>query len=366
MKTFLKITAFLLLCLAGVSLWLWHEAVGFIETPAQTSGKEIYFDVPKGASLSTVADSLAKSGLVSDARKFMLYARFKGEGKSLKAGRFALNTGWTPPRVLDELVNGQPAMSRVTIPEGLTWWQTGRILADNGLVRFDDFRDIIHDPAFLRHYGIPFANAEGFLMPDTYLLKQLELPPDDADAAARDAFWKAQARSMAGRMIDNFWRKSASLWPGAAGKTATYPVQLRPEDATLRTLMTLASIVEKETAIDAERPRVAGVYHNRIRIGMPLQADPTVIYGMGPNFAGPLLRRHLEDKANPYNTYQLRGLPPGPIASFGMAALNAAINPEANDYYYFVAKTDGGAHQFSRTLAEHNEAVRAYQMQKRK
>ncbi len=98
---------------------------------------------------------------------------------------------------------------------------------------------------------------------------------------------------------------------------------------------------------------------------MPLQADPTVIYGMGPNFAGPLLRRHLEDKANPYNTYQLRGLPPGPIASFGMAALKAAIQPEANDYYYFVAKTDGGAHRFSRTLAEHNEAVRAYQMQKR-
>ena len=131
--------------------------------------------------------------------------------------------------------------------------------------------------------------------------------------------------------------------------------------------MTLASIVEKGNRYRCRTPRVAGVYHNRIRIGMPLQADPTVIYGMGPNFAGPLLRSHLEDKANPYNTYpQLRGLPPGPIASFGMAALKAAIQPEANDYYYyFVAKTDGGA----RLVLPHpgrnrNEAVRAYQMQK--
>ncbi len=363
MKTFLKIAAFLLCCLAGVSLWLWHEAASFLETPARADGREIYFDVPKGASLSAVADSLAKAGLVSDARKFRLYARFKGDGKSLQAGRFAMNTGWTPPRVLDELVNGKPALNRLTVPEGLTWWQTGRLLAANGLARFEDFRDVIHDPAFLRRYGIPFANAEGFLMPDTYLLRPADAPPEDA--AAREAFWKERARAMAGRMIDNFWRKSATLWPGAAGKSAAWPVQLRPDDATLRTLMTLASIVEKETAIDAERPRVAGVYHNRIRIGMPLQADPTVIYGMGPNFAGPLLRRHLEDKANPYNTYQLRGLPPGPIASFGMAALKAAIQPEANDYYYFVAKTDGGAHRFSRTLAEHNEAVRAYQMQKR-
>ena len=256
----------------------------------------------------------------------------------LQAGRFALNTGWLPEQVLDTLVNGQPVLFRVTVPEGLTWWQTAKVLEDAGLVRFEDFRAVITDPAFLRHYGIPFDSAEGFLMPDTYLLKKADVPD------------KAQARAVAGRMVDNFWRKGDALWPD--GK--------RPSRDELRRLVILASVVEKETAFADERPRVAGVYANRLRINMALQADPTVIYGLGPNFDGNLRRRHLDDANNIYNTYQRPGLPPGPICSFGASALAAAITPEEHKYLYFVAITDGGRHAFSTNLDDHNRAVRQY------
>ena len=211
-------------------------------------------------------------------------------------------------------------------------------LEEAGLVRLEDFRAVITDPAFLRHYGIPFDSAEGFLMPDTYLLKKADVPD------------KAQARAVAGRMVDNFWRKGDALWPD--GK--------RPSRDELRRLVILASVVEKETAFADERPRVAGVYANRLRINMALQADPTVIYGLGPNFDGNLRRRHLDDANNIYNTYQRPGLPPGPICSFGASALAAAITPEEHKYLYFVAITDGGRHAFSTNLDDHNRAVRQY------
>lgn len=363
MKTLLRIGLVLLVCLCCAGGWLWHEANSFLKTPAAGSGKQIYFDVPKGGNLSRIAKDLDEAGLVSDAEKFALYARYMGAASKLKAGRFALNDGWTPVEILEALVNGKPALLRVTVPEGLTWWQTGRLLADNGLVRFDEFRDIIHDPQFLSHYGIPFKNAEGFLMPDTYLVNMPQDAPTGKDAGE---FYRNQARAVAGRMIDNFWRKTAEVWPNAAGKSAANPVTLRPDAPNLKKWLTLASIVEKETAIDDERPRVAGVYENRLGKGMLLQADPTVIYGLGPDFGGALRKSQLEDKANPYNTYQNAGLPPGPISSVGLAALRAAVHPEKHDFLYFVAKTDGGEHVFSKTLDAHNAAARAYHEQKKR
>ena len=294
--------------------------------------------------LDQVAAHLAHQGLVTDARRFGYLARYKHWENRLQAGRFALNTGWTPDKVLDTLVNGQPVLFRVTVPEGLTWWQTGRLLEDAGLARFEDFRQVIMDPDFLRHYGIPFATAEGFLMPDTYLLKKA------------DVLDLAQARAVAGRMVDNFWRKAAGLWPD--GK--------KPDAATLKTWVILASVVEKETPVEVELPRVSGVYQNRLQKNMLLQADPTVIYGLGPAFDGNLRKSQLDDAANPYNTYQRPGLPPGPICSFGLTALAAAIHPEAHKYLYFVAKTDGGEHVFSTNLNDHNKAVRQYLQNRRK
>ena len=159
-------------------------------------------------------------------------------------------------------------------------------------------------------------------------------------------------------MVDNFWRKTANVWPDGKKPGPSQTEQLK-------TWVILASIVEKETGIDAERARVAGVYQNRINKGMLLQADPTVIYGLGPNFDGNLRRRDLDDPNNLYNTYQRPGLTPGPICSFGAAALAAAVRPEAHNYLYFVAKFDGGEHVFSTNLNDHNKAVRQYLQNRR-
>ena len=362
MKTLFRLFLLVLLLAAAGGAWLWREAQTFLDTPAGHPGEAVIFDVPPGAHLTKIADELASRGLITSARNFVLLARWKKQENRLQAGRFALEGGWRPEQVLEALVSGRPVLQRVTVPEGLTWWQTGRLLENEGLVDFAAFREAITDPDFLRHYGIPFSTAEGFLMPDTYLVK----PPDAAAEAAggetAQAARKAQARAVAGRMIDNFWRETAQLWPDAAGREG---VAARPPADQLKKWVTLASIVEKETGIPAERARVAGVYENRLTRGMLLQADPTVIYGLGPAFDGNLRRAHLDDAANPYNTYQRPGLPPGPISSFGTAALAAAIRPEQHGFLYFVAKTDGGEHQFSATLQEHNRAVRDYLRQRR-
>lgn len=344
MKTLLRLLLLVLLVCCAAAGWIAWEAKQFLDAAPATPGAEVLFDVEPGAPFARVARQLADKGLITDARKFGWLARVQDMDGKLQAGRFALHTGWTPDKILDQLVFGKPVLYRITLREGLPWWDVARQLEQAGFVRFDDFREVIHDPAFLRHYGIPFASAEGFLMPDTYLLKK----PDEPD--------KAAARAVAGRMVDTFWQKTAALWPD--GK--------KPQRDELRRLVILASIVEKETGIPSERARVAGVYTNRLQRNMLLQADPTVIYGLGPDFTGSLRRSQLNDAQNAYNTYQRAGLTPGPICSPGVAAVRAAIKPEEHNYLYFVAKTDGGEHDFSRTLEEHNRAVRRYMDSKKK
>lgn len=337
----------LLLAAAAGAAYVAYEANRFLATAPETPGQEVLIDIRHGATLNRIAVLLQEKGVITDEFRFRLLARFKKVDARLQAGRFAFHTGWLPERVLEELLHGRPVFTRVTIPEGYTWWQTGRALEAAGMVTAADFEAVIHDPAFLRHYGIPFASAEGFLMPDTYLLKTPdETKPLDAK----------QARSVAGRMVDNFWRKAGAIWPDGR----------KPGRDDLKKAVILASIVEKETAVESERARVAGVYANRLRKGMLLQADPTVIYGIGPDFNGNLTRKDLADEKNAYNTYKHPGLTPGPICSFGASALKAAVYPEEHKYLYFVAITDGGAHEFSTTLTQHNAAVRRYLQNRRK
>ena len=197
-----------------------------------------------------------------------------------------------------------------------------------------------------RHYGIPFDTAEGFLMPDTYLIKT----PLEGETLGKKQAWSA-----AGRIVDNFWRRTGPLWGSP-----------RPARDVMRNAVILASIVEKETASPGERPRVAGLYQNRMDRGMLLQADPTVIYGLGPAFSGNLTRADLSDDKNPYNTYRHPGMPPGPICSFALSALSAALHPEKHDFLYMVAITDGGAHEFTTNLTDHNRAVRRYLQNRQK
>jgi len=337
MKTLMRLFCLCILLALCAGGFVGYEAWRFLNTPPANPGEEQLFDVEPGTHLGKIAEQLEKKGLVTDAGKLVLLARYKKWDSRLQSGRFQLHSGWLPERVLDQLVNGQPVLYRVTLREGLAWWEVARILEETGFARADDFRAVIFDPAFLRHYGIPFHNAEGFLYPDTYLLKKSEF----LDIAA--------ARAVAGRLVDTFWQKSARIWPD--GK--------RPNTRDLRRLVILASIVEKESAIPEERPRIAGVFAKRLNINMPLQADPTVIYGLGQKFDGNLRRIHLDDPKNLYNTYKIPGLPPGPICSPGLSALQAALSPEEHNYLYFVAKGDGG-HVFSTNLNDHNRAVRQW------
>ncbi len=329
----LSLAALLLVACAAYLAW---DAWNFLHGSPETPGKDITVEIEPGATLAAAAAQLQNQGAITNALRFRILARLQGKDQKIQAGRFLVHTGWTPQTVLDQLVSGRAMLFRVTVPEGRPWWEVARIMEDAGMCTAKDFEATIHDPEFLRHYGIPFASAEGFLYPDTYLMPH----PRELDERA--------ARAAAGRMIDTFWKRAAPLWPE------------RPAPQTLRDAVTLASIVEKETGVPSERGRVAGVYANRLRKNMLLQADPTVIYGLGPSFDGPLLRRQLEDAANPYNTYQKAGLPPGPICSPGIAALKAAVAPEKHNFYYFVATGTDGGHTFSATLTEHNRAVQIY------
>jgi len=337
MKTFMRLIFLCILLVLCAGAFVGYEAWRFLNTPPTTPGENQLFDVEPGTNFRKVAEQLEKMGIVTDAEKLILLARYKQWDSRLQSGRFQLHSGWLPERVLDQLVNGQPMLYRVTLREGLAWWEVARILEQAGFVRADDFRAVIFDPDFLRHYGIPFHSAEGFLFPDTYLLKKA------------DTLDRAAARAVAGRLVDTFWQKSAQIWPD--GK--------RPNPQDLRRIVILASIVEKESAVPEERPRIAGVFTKRLSINMLLQADPTIIYGLGPKFDGRLRRVHLDDPNNPYNTYKIPGLPPGPICSPGLSSLKAVLAPEEHNYLYFVASGDGG-HVFSTNLNDHNRAVRQW------
>ncbi len=338
MKFLLRLFWFLCLIVVAIAAYVFWQGKEFLQTPAQSPGAEVVIDVAPGATFTKIANLLEEKNVITDSFKFTLLARYKKMDNKLQAGRFILHSNWTPDRILQHLIVGKPQLFRITIREGLTWWETAKLLEEHGFVKFDDFKSIVFDAQFLQKYGIPFKNAEGFLMPDTYLLKKDDYPDLES------------ARVVATRLVDTFWQKMAPYWEN--GK--------KPNKTDLRRIVILASIVEKETGIADERARVAGVYANRLRIEMPLQADPTIIYGLGPSFDRNLRRVHLDDPKNPYNTYQHRGLTPGPICSPGVAALRAAINPEKHDFFYFVAITDGGAHAFSKNLREHQNAVRRY------
>ena len=327
----------LLICMLGAGIWLWHDARTFLNTPPSAPGTSVIVDIKPGMTLSQAAAVLEKEGVVTSALRFQLLARYKEKGRSIQAGRFLTSTGWLPEKVLDMLVSGHGMLHRVTIREGLPWWDVAELLEKEGLCKASDFTSVIHDPEFLRHWGIPFDSAEGFLYPDTYLMP------------CPDELTRESARAIANRLVDTFWKQAAKVWPDK-----------RPATEELKKAVILASIVEKETSVPEERARVAGVYANRLKRGMLLQADPTVIYGLGRQFEGPLLRKHLDDAQNRYNTYQNADLPPGPICSFGFQALKAAVQPEQHDYLYFVATGRDKGHTFSKNLTEHNRAVREY------
>ncbi|BDV01676.1 hypothetical protein TDMWS_17610 [Thermodesulfomicrobium sp. WS] len=320
----------LLCALAGAGAWGLHR---YLTTPLDPAGPPIIFSVQRGEGTEAVIARLAEAGLVRTPRLLAAVARIGGS--NLRAGEFSLSAAMSPQQILWTLRFGPPVRYRVTLPEGLTLTQTAARVAETGLTSAEAFLALCADPQFVQAQGIPAPNLEGYLFPDTYFFER----PQGGDP-----------RPLVEAMIHRF-------------RVATRDLPTAQDPKALHQTVILASIVEKETALPEERPRVAGVYTNRLARGMLLQADPTVLYGLGPTFLGELTTAHLKDTANPYNTYAHPGLPPGPICSPGLAALQAAANPEAHAYLYFVATGDGG-HTFSRTLAEHAKAVERYRQRR--
>ncbi|UZP66305.1 endolytic transglycosylase MltG [Desulfovibrio mangrovi] len=324
------------------SLVTWHQARSFLKTAPEATGQEVHIRIRPGATFDKVAADLHEKNVITSVRKFRMLARYRKLTGSIQAGEFIVNTGWTPDEVLEMLVKGMPVQYRLQFPEGLAWWDVAKAVEAQEFGRAEDFRQVTHDPVFLAEHRIPFENAEGFLFPETYLM-------DKPEVMTPRTAWET-----ASRLVQTFWSKTAPLWPAGP-----------PPADELRRILILASLVEKETSVADERAVVAGVYANRMRRNMLMQADPTIIYGIGPAFNGNITKRDLRNATNPYNTYMQPGLPPGPICSPGLEAIRAAVFPQKHSYLYFVAKGDG-SHHFSKTLQEHNAAVAKYQLRRRR
>jgi UPF0755 protein len=259
-----------------------------------------------------------------------IWARWYGLDRRVHSGEYRIDQALSPLEILELLQTPNSALHRVTIPEGYTARQIAMALEREGFGGRDLFRCVMRDPAVLASLDLPATGVEGFLFPDTYAFT-----------------WATEPGDIIRTMVMRFREQADAV---TAQRIAAGMTEME--------MVTLASVIEKETGRGDERPMISGVFHNRLRIGMPLQSDPTVIYGL-ERFDGNLTRADLQS-ASRYNTYQRAGLPPGPIANPGRAALEAAIAPARTDALYFVSRNDG-SHEFSATLQEHNRAVQRYQ-----
>ncbi len=291
-------------------------------------GERVEITVPEGATLSAVADTLEARGLVGTRGLFVLYARLRGDDHRIRAGRYALRTDMGWGEILGRLTRGEVLTEALTIPEGYRLDQMVEPIAALTGRPADEVRAALQDTTSVRRLELPGPTLEGYLFPDTYHF---------APGVAVEEVIRTMAERYKAVWSD---RRRARL--DSLGMTE-------------RELVTLASIIQAEARKVDEMPRIASVYHNRLRRGWLLQADPTVLYALG----GPrerLLYAAIDSvRDDPYNTYAHRGLPPGPIGAPGEAAIDAALWPAEEEYLYFVARPDG-SHVFSRTLAEHNRA----------
>jgi len=296
----------------------------------------VAFELRAGSGLRNVATQLAKAGVISRPELFEVLARVLGESAKLKAGNYEFSNPLTPLGLLRRMTRGDVTLVAVTFVEGSTFRQIRKTLQEHPKVRAET--SAMSETELLQKLGIEQPTGEGWFFPDTYHFSE----------GSSDLAILRRAHRLMLRYLNQEWERRASGLPLKS-----------PMEALI-----LASIVEKETGKPEERGMVAAVFINRLRIGMLLQTDPTVIYGMGESFNGNIRKNDLTTDT-PYNTYTRSGLPPTPIAMPGLEALHAALNPAPSDALYFVSRGDGTS-KFSRTLAEHERAVTQYQRRGRK
>ncbi len=280
-----------------------------------------------------MAALLKNEQLIRSRWAFLLLGKTRDIDRKIRPGEYELDAGMSPQDILTKLLAGRVVLHPVTIPEGYSLTQIAEVLAGQQVTDTKEFTKLVRDRTFISTLGIEADSLEGYLFPETY------------------SFAKGtKAREVIKAMVDGLHR----VWG------AELQEQAARMKMSLHQVLTLASVIEKETGAKEERELIAAVFHNRLRKKIPLQSDPTVIYGL-PAFDGNIHKRDLS-VMSPYNTYRVQGLPPGPIASPGAHSLRAALFPAQASYLYFVSRNDG-THQFSSTLAEHNQAVEKYQKQ---
>ncbi|HOM99682.1 MAG TPA: endolytic transglycosylase MltG [Acidobacteriota bacterium] len=317
--------------LVASSLWRWWSFQ--VSTPYRGYLEPmVTVHIPEGTSVRRIGVLLEEARVVRSAQIFTVYARLT-DGSPLQAGVYRFDKAESLEEVIRKLRRGETLQVRVTIPEGSDLVQIAVILAKERVAQIEDFMEAAANPEEIRDLDPQATDLEGYLFPDTYFF-----PPD------------VSAPQIVRRMVANFRRHWKERFERRTFETGW----------TVREVVTLASLIEKETGVPHERPLVSAVFHNRLRMGMPLMCDPTVIYAVAleREFDGIIHRSDLEIDS-PYNTYRYPGLPPGPIANPGLASIEAALEPADVDYLYFVARGDGG-HVFSRTYAEHARAVQRY------
>jgi UPF0755 protein len=306
----------------------WFAGYGFTDLAID---KPLQFSLKHGSSLRGAAHQMQAAGVLHSPRQFELLARIYGESNRIQAGNYEIGGAITPVALLRKITSGDHSQDRITFVEGWTLGQMRAALDSHAAIKHDT--QGVVESEIVKRLGIPHASAEGLFFPDTYYFTN-----GTSDAAILQRAYRAMQAQ-----LDSLWNSRAS------GLPLDNPYQA----------LILASIIEKETAQPDERALIAAVFMNRLRLGMLLQTDPTVIYGLGTRFDGDLRKRDLL-AGEPYNTYTRAGLPPTPIAMPGADALTAALNPAPSNALYFVARGDGTSH-FSATLAEHERAVTKYQ-----
>ena len=329
-----KLIGFVVLVGSLLLAWAWMEYEEFRDTPLKLAEESVIFEVPKGATLAAVARDLEEAGAIKDARYLKWYGRYTGQANRIRAGEYRLTHTLRPDDLLALLISGKSVTYSLTLLEGWNIRQVRAAVAAHKALK--QTLEGVDNEELMKRLGLPDVHPEGQFFPDTY---QFTRGMSDLEFLRR-----------AQRMMD---RELEAAW---AQKAETIPLK-NPYEALI-----LASIVEKETGQASERAQIAGVFARRLRKGMKLQTDPTVIYGMGERFDGNIRRKDLREDT-PYNTYVHTGLPPTPIAMPGRGALRAAVDPAAGKAIYFVSRGDG-THVFSATLAEHNAAVRKYQLKR--
>lgn len=335
-KIFLGGILALVLLAWAVSLW-WLVSVS-VPSPAYPSETTVEFKLPPGTGFRRAAELLAESHLIPSARAFLILGYLRGASGRIKAGTYEFHLPVNATSLLDALLRGKIKLYQILIPEGFNMYQIAESLESSGITGREDFLRSARDPELLRGLGIEADSVEGYLYPDTYSFAP-GLPPG------------LVIRTMVERFREMFIPIRDETAPQSSPRFSEHD------------LVTIASLIEKETSVASERPLISAVFHNRLKRKMRLDCDPTVIYGMWEHFQGNLRRQDLE-RRNPYNTYRIHGLPPGPIANPGRDSLRAALQPADVPFIFFVSRNDG-THHFSTSLSEHNRAVRSYQQPER-